>query len=102
MKRDGDTPATCAYCPAPLASGYPFTVCATCARDVQALAKGEHGETTNTETGEPAPVDPMPLSEPIRRALYAVADPRRLAAVAAGREPTVAEWREWTGLGETT
>lgn len=40
----------------------------------------------------------MPLTEPVRRTLYALGDPRRLAAVAAGRKPTDDEWRELIAL----
>ncbi len=90
---DPSTPAECAYCSGPLADGYKFTACAKCCRDVQAYCSGEN---TTGPAGEP--VQPMPLPDPIRRVTYAIADPRRLAAVAAGREPSNDEWREWTGL----
>ena len=95
MRRaDPSTPGTCAYCPAPLADGYPFTACVPCCRVVQAHV---NGETATGPDGKPVN-PPRPIAEPVRRAWYVRADPRHLAAVVAGRMPTADELCEWMGL----
>ena len=96
IRTDPSTPVICAYCPLPLTSGYPFTACATCCRDLQGFV---NGETATGPDGKPVN-PPRPMAEPVRRALYVRADPRSLAAEAAGRTPTAAELCEWMGLGE--
>ena len=93
-RTDPSTAAPCAYCRAPLADGYRFTACATCCRDVQGFVNGEKATGADGKPVNP----PRPLAEPVRRAMYARADPRSLAAEADGRTPTAAELYEWLGL----
>ena len=92
-RADSGEPGRCALCPVPLPAGYRFTICTSCARDVQAFINGETGIGSDGK-----PTDPSPIAEPVRRATYIAVDPRRLAAKAAGREPTAQELREWMGL----
>lgn len=48
--------------------------------------------------GVARPAEQVGAQTLLRRVTYALADPRYVATVAAGREPTYDDWRDWTSI----